>query len=159
MKYQAIEQLQTVARLEPLSRRSLVPSRMSVSQRLERWANLLEASAKPVRLLRETEIWPVSTRHAMRDAASPIAVAFADEALRAQGLAGDTYGDAFRFFLVRNSTLHHIVCYCHYQGSDVSGMIVGARVREALTSARRVEHIGVALGMAGKVNLLTRWLV
>ena len=66
----------------------------------------------------------------MRTKDSAITVAFADPVLRAQGLAGDTYGDAKEFFGLSDPQLHHVICGCH------SGWTMSAR-----GAARRIERL------------------
>jgi hypothetical protein len=49
----------------------------------------------------------------MRMDGSPISIAFNDDILRKEGLADDSYGEAKRFFDLKDDQLHEIVCYCH----------------------------------------------
>jgi hypothetical protein len=64
----------------------------------------------------------------MRSDNTVITVAFEDPRLRKEGLLGDTYGDAKRFFGLSDRQLHFVVCYCH------SGLSMSAG-----TAARRLE--------------------
>jgi hypothetical protein len=87
---------------------------MSPRERLGRWAQLLEAD--PLRRLNsldQTEYRGPAIRDGMRCDGSPISIAFDDPVLRAEGLAGDTYGAAKRFFGLSDGQLHYVVCYCH----------------------------------------------
>jgi len=63
---------------------------------------------------------------------SPLSVAFADQRLRAEGLAGDTVGDATAFFSINEMELHNILCFCHY-GETMSAKMAATRVRAAAT--------------------------
>jgi hypothetical protein len=137
MKHQTLEQLQTVAEVHPDHMRPA----MTRSERLERWAGLLEKDPdRQLGTLAGTEYQPSGTRQTMRSAGSAITVAFEDACFRADGLDNDTYGEAKRFFELTDWQLHDIVCYCHF----------GATMRAA-TAARRVR---AAIG--GRPNLFTR---
>ncbi|AFL51247.1 hypothetical protein USDA257_c26730 [Sinorhizobium fredii USDA 257] len=65
----------------------------------------------------------------MRSEGSPITIASEDAALRADGLTGDTYGDAKRFFGLADWQLHHVVCSCH-SGATVRSGKAAEYVRE-----------------------------
>ena len=112
MEYKTVRQLEDVAEVTP---EGLALSR---SQRLERWAELLER--EPDRKLNtffETEYESDDERAVLRRDGSPISVAFADPVLRAAGLENDSYGEAKEFFDVSDWELHRMVCYCHYGGA------------------------------------------
>jgi hypothetical protein len=110
MKYQTLEQARTVAAVQ---NEAVQP--MSSRERLERWADLLDREpARRLSTLRETEHCAPQLRATMRGGDSPIAVAFADPVLRAQGLRDDTYGEAKRFFDISDWQLHNILCYCQF---------------------------------------------
>ena len=59
---------------------------------------------------------------------SPLTIALNDTRLRAEGLAGDTVGDAVAFFGVREMELHNILCFCHH-GATMSADAAAVRVR------------------------------
>jgi hypothetical protein len=87
---------------------------MDRTQRLQRWAELLER--QPARLLSAlpgTEYYPSHERDLMRSFGSAITVAFEDPLLRREGLANDSYGEAKRFFELSDGQLHNVVCHCH----------------------------------------------
>ena len=99
--------------------------------RLERWNELLRQ--EPVRLLTtftNTEYLSTEVRDRLRCDESPVSVAFADPLMREAGLAGDTYGDAKRFFGLSDKQLHRIVCYCHH-GAQTYAAGVACQVRAA----------------------------
>ena len=73
----------------------------------------------------------------MRADDSPLSVAFSDPRLRAEGLAGDTIGDAAAFFGISERELHNIVCFCH-SGETMSAETAAARVR--IVATREAEH-------------------
>lgn len=132
MKHQALEQLRSVAEVE-----QDYPISMSRSQRLERWAELLEK--QPHRLLstlRETEYQPAAVRQTMRGDDTAIAVAFADVTLRDAGMKDDSYGEAKRFFELTDHQLHEIICYCHF-GSTVSAATTARALRAELGGKRQ----------------------
>jgi hypothetical protein len=95
---------------------------MARSERLARWAELLERDpARRLNSLTGTEYQPEDIRDRMRGNSSPVSVAFDDPVLRSAGLAGDTYGEAKRFFELTDRQLHDIVCYCHHGVTMTAG--------------------------------------
>lgn len=129
MEHRTHDEIARVARLygpnslaEPLSREA----------RLRRWISLLETEPQRIlQTLRETEFQPRAARDAMRADNSVITVAYEDPVLRAEGLRGDTYGDAKEFFALSDRQMHHLVCYCH-GGPAMSGQTAAWRVMEFL---------------------------
>ncbi|MDG4881046.1 hypothetical protein [Mesorhizobium sp. WSM4884] len=108
MRHQTLDQLHAVAEVR------IAKPVMSRTQRLERWAELLER--EPSRLLTAltgTEYRASAERNVMRGDGSPISVALEDPVLHDEGLKGDSYGEAKRFFQLTDYQLHEIVCYCH----------------------------------------------
>ena len=129
MKYRNLEQIAREADVHPTLS-------MSRRERLERWAELL--AQQPERRLRAiggTEFGTRRERRAKRADGSPLAVAFEDPVLRAEGLQGDRVGDAVDFFELSEGDVHQLVCYCHH-GHTVSAGTVAARLR---VMAQRVE--------------------
>jgi hypothetical protein len=129
MKHHAIDQLETVARINQNYPRDV----MSRRERLERWAELLERN--PQRLLatlHQTEYQPAAERAIMRGDGSPISVAFEDAVLRAAGLESDSYGEAKLFFELSDHQLHKLVCYCHF-GATVSAATAARYLRGVLS--------------------------
>jgi hypothetical protein len=123
-----VEMLPSYLRAGPLSKR----------ERLETWAEALEREGgRRLRTLYEIEYAPTDMRARLRADDSPLSVAFGNPRLRAEGLAGDTIGDAAAFFGISESELHYIVCFCR-SGETMSADKAAARVRYAL--AREVEH-------------------
>ena len=128
MKHQTIEQLQIVAEVDQAYPRQA----MSRSERLERWAELLERNPdRRLSTLHQTEYQPVRARGAMRGDGSPISVAFEDPVLRAAGLENDNYGEAKRFFELTDRQLHEIICYCHF-GATVTAATAARHIRAVL---------------------------
>ena len=122
---------------------------MSRRERLERWAALLERHPGPVRTLHEIEFAADSERAAMRREESAIAIAYADPVLRLQGLAGDRYEDARRFFDLTASEAHLLLCDCH-TGASLSGRGAAARVRAIANNSaeRALAFVGVLTAAA-----------
>lgn len=132
MKYQTLDQLQEVAEITGHDR---VP--MTRGERLERWAQFLEREPdRRLATLHQTEYQPFATRETLRASGSPISIAFEDAVLRGEGLQGDSYGDAKRFFELSDGQLHDIVCYCHY-GESVSAATAARYVRAAASRSRQ----------------------
>jgi hypothetical protein len=105
---------------------------MTRSERLERWAQLLEAN--PIgyfSTLPGTEHRPPDTRDQMRAVGSAMSIAFADSSLRREGLANDSYAEAKRFFGLSDDQLHEIVCHCH-TGITMSAEDAARRIRAAI---------------------------
>ncbi|MER9328571.1 hypothetical protein [Mesorhizobium sp. M0488] len=128
MKHQTLDQLQTIAKVEPLSTYPI----MSRQQRIERWAELLEkVPERRLRALTRTEHLERKRRDASRCEGSPISVAFEDPVLRVEGLRDDSYGEAKRFFELTDWQLHDIVCSCHV-GTTFRGEWAAARVRRTI---------------------------
>ncbi len=118
-----------VGRLAKLYSEAPQPKVMTRAERLERWAALLsEEPRRNLRTLHETEYQPIEARDRMRCDNSPLSVAAADAVLRRQGLEGDTYGDAKRFFDLSDRELHGIVCFCHW-GATMTASAAALRVR------------------------------
>jgi hypothetical protein len=122
MKYRSLEQIALEADVHS-------GTGMSRRERLERWAELLEQqSERCLSTIEGTEFGDRREREAKRADNSPLAVAFEDPVLRAEGLRSDRVGDAVEFFDLRQDQVHYLVCYCHH-GQTVSPGTVAARVR------------------------------
>ena len=128
MEHRTIEYLTKVARvhLEGAQERRLLRR-----ERLYRFADVLDRFRGPVRLLSRVEYLPQSERMRLRNDQSPLTVAFNDPLLRAEGLEGDRFGDAIRFFQLTRWEAHELLCDCHYTGPITPAMI-----------ARRARMIG-----------------
>ncbi|WP_214471177.1 hypothetical protein [Mesorhizobium sp. dw_380] len=132
MKYQTLDQLQAVAKVES----SAAYSEMTRNQRIERWAELLEQNPERcLGALTGTEHLHPEARTMARGEGSALTIAFADPVLRASGLKDDTYGEAKRFFELSDWQLHNIVCDCHV-GSTMRARWAAARVRATIRGNR-----------------------
>jgi hypothetical protein len=135
MQHKSRDQIRDVAEMLPSYPH---PGSLSKRERLETWAEALEREGgRRLRLLYEIEYAPADMRAGLRTDDSPLSVAFGNPRLRAEGLAGDTIGDAAAFFGISENELHYIVCFCH-SGVTMSADTAAARVRYAL--AREAEH-------------------
>jgi hypothetical protein len=124
MHRQSIEQLHTIAKVTPAARAGL-----SRRVRLRRWAELLDKTPqRALRPLSSVEYYAERERALLRADNTPIAIAFADPVLRAEGLSGDTFGDAQEFFSLSATDAHYLVCDCHYQGR-MESRAVAKRIR------------------------------
>jgi hypothetical protein len=126
MQHRTLDQLRPVADIVPAAE---VSRRMLRRRRLERLAELLAANPEPLQLFHGIEYVPLEDRPPLRQDGSPFAVALRDPLLRGQGLAGDTIGDAMKFFDLSWHETHYLVCYCHYGNGSVSAAVAG-RVRQ-----------------------------
>ena len=132
MEHQTLEKLQAVAKVD----QDYLRRAMLRSERLERWAQLLEQDPqKRLRTLRETEYQPEGVRALLREDGSAISIAFQDRVLREAGLKDDSYGEARRFFELTDGELHEVICYCHL-GETVSAATVARHVRAVLSGKR-----------------------
>ncbi len=105
------------------------PRQMSKRERLERWADALDRErGRLLRTLFRIEYSLPRRRVAMRANDSPLSIAYKNLFLRAEGLAGDTVGDAIAFFGISERELHDILCYCHY-GKAMRSTEAAVRVR------------------------------
>jgi hypothetical protein len=143
MKHQSLDQLHAVAVVRP----DLHHPAMTRTQRLERWAELLERQPqRTLAALEGTEHRPLPERDTMRMNGSPISVAFDDEILREEGLADDSYGEAKRFFELTDNQLHEIVCYCHV-GASMQSSRAARCVRTAIEGRGLFAGLRQTLGM------------
>jgi hypothetical protein len=128
---------------------SVRPAESPYSVRLTRWADVLDEDGnRELRLFVGTEF--SEQRDAWRLDDSPLSVAFADPLLRAYGLVGDSYGAARHFFGVSNTTLHEIVCYCHYSSNAVvQARQVSSQIRKAAARVQRRERLARVFRLAG----------
>ncbi|MBX6322928.1 MAG: hypothetical protein IRY94_13955 [Rhodospirillaceae bacterium] len=136
MEFQKLDQLKRVA--------AVAPARLTKAQKLELWAEALERLGETrLRTLFQIEHTPPALRAAMREDNSPLSVAFADPRLRAEGLSGDTVGDAVTFFDASERELHDILCFCHH-GETMSACAAASRVRAAAVRAQARRGLPVA---------------
>ena len=117
----------------------LIARPMSKAERLRIWAAALDREGdRQLNTLFQLEYLPPARRAQLRADESLLSVAFADPRLRAEGLAGDTMGDAVAFFGVGERELHDIVCFCHH-GPTISARTAAAQIRNA--AGRQQERI------------------
>ncbi|BAV47078.1 hypothetical protein MLTONO_2175 [Mesorhizobium loti] len=132
MKHQTLEELQSIADINPMAPALL----MTREQRVERWVELLEMNpSRCLTALTGTEHLNSRLRDEARATGSPITVAFDDSLLRASGLKSDTYGEAKRFFELSDWQLHDIVCSCH-AGATMRADWAAGRVRRLLGGSK-----------------------
>ena len=123
MKHHKMEDLGGVAEVIPFT-----VTRMSRKERLQRWADLLEAIPGKLNALTRIEYLPVAERLEARADNSPLEIAYRDTVLREEGLAGDRLGDVMRFFDLSDRQAHRLFCDCHYSGT-MTGTGLSARLR------------------------------
>ena len=123
MKHQSPEQLRQAATII-----AAAPTALTRRQRLDRWAELLDEHGGSLEALRRIEYLPDDERRAYRGANTPLNVAYADPLLRADGLKGETLGDAMDYFDMTAEDAHHLLCDCHYMGS-LTGHGLAGRLR------------------------------
>lgn len=124
MEHKTLEQLERVAVLRP----DRAPE-MSMAGRLDRWIYLLEQDPdRSLNALHQTEYQPHGSRDEIRRDDTAISLAYRDPILRREGLLGDTYGDARRFFGLSQRDLHWVTCDCH-TGAKVDARSIAWRLR------------------------------
>ena len=124
MEYRSRDDISVVAQvLQPAA------LRMSRHERLIRWAVALDGMAgQPLQALRRLEFLDPRERPAVREDNSPLSVAWKDPVLQAEGLGGDTLGDAQQFFELTDDQVHYLLCDCHFHGT-LTATMVAARIR------------------------------
>ncbi|MGH6955314.1 MAG: hypothetical protein ACREEW_01460 [Caulobacteraceae bacterium] len=108
--------------LEGLAGLSLADRPMTHRERLTRWAQVLER--EPQRRLRplvRVELYCEPERALLRADDTPIAAAYADPVLRADGLRSDRLGEARTYFGLTGGDIHALVCDCRYGGRMRAG--------------------------------------
>lgn len=118
------------ARIFPATPELLLARPMTRREKLDFWARLLEHDPdQRLKALSRVEFEERDVQLTMRHDHSPIAVAYRNKILREQGLAGDTLGDATKFFELSRREAHHIACDCHYLGSYPKATEFAAHIR------------------------------
>ena len=131
MKHLIPDEIMSTAELIPLIRKPATPG-----ERLEMWAKALERHAGPLNALRRLEHLSPDELRAYRGSNTPLTVAFNDPALRAEGLKGDSLGDAMEFFDLTHRDTHWMLCDCHYNGT-MTGAGLAKLLRHHARSAER----------------------
>lgn len=132
MEHKTLDKLRDVAVILPNWRN---PRPLSKFDRLQCWAEALEREGgRQLSTLFQIEYARPVERAKMRADNSLLTVAYADERLRAEGLAGDTVGHATAFFGLSERELHDITCFCHY-GPTIAADTAAAQIRA--TAARQ----------------------
>jgi hypothetical protein len=135
MEHKTLDEIRDVADILPSWLRARP---LSKRERLKRWVEALEREGRRrLNTLFEIECAPPAKRAALRADDSPLSVAFNDPRLRAEGLVGDTVGDAIAFFGISERELHDILCFC-YHGERMAAEVAAVRVRVA--AARVAGH-------------------
>jgi hypothetical protein len=133
MEHKTLDKLRHVAEIVPNWRD---PRPLTKAERLEWWADALKREGgRRLTTLFEVEYQPPAKRVGLRADDSLLTVAFNDPRLRAEGLAGDTVGDAVAFFGISERELHEIVCFCHH-GPTIAADTAAAQIRGAATRQR-----------------------
>ncbi|KMO34162.1 hypothetical protein ACQVP2_25750 [Methylobacterium aquaticum] len=135
MEHQPLRHIRDIAdvgTVPPLEGRTPLEGRRA---RLERFAEILERDPdRSFITLEEIEFVPRTERAAIRADNSPLAFAYADPVLRANGLADDTFGEARRFFALSTGEAHRLLCSC-VNGRTVKAGPTAKRLRRL--AARR----------------------
>jgi len=124
MKHQIPAEIISTSELIPL----IGKPAMTPRERLELWADALERHAGPLNALRRLESLSPDALRAYRGNNTPLTVAFADPALRVEGLRGDSLGDVMDFFALSDHDAHLLFCDCHYNGT-MTGTNLAHRLR------------------------------
>lgn len=147
MEHKRAEDLRRVA--------DLAPTPLTRAERLERWAELLEAEpTRRLRTLDEIELTPRAKRPSLRSDRSALTIAYADPVLRAAGLASDRLGDATEFFQLSDRQVHRLLCSCMY-GYEVDASTIAHQVRAVARQRFDIPPALVLAGLAGS----SAWLL
>jgi hypothetical protein len=130
MEHKSLDKLRDVADILP----NWINTRpLSKSERLKCWAAALDREGgRQLNTLFQVEYAPAEKRTVLRADDSLLTVAYNDPRLRAEGLAGDTIGDATQFFGISERQMHDIVCFCHH-GPTIAASTAAAQIRAAAT--------------------------
>jgi hypothetical protein len=96
---------------------------MTRSERIERWATLLEEYDGRISPLPGIEYMPDAERRELAGPYYPMTVAFADPVFRALGLKGDRLSDAMDFFEMTVDDVHELMCECVSTGTMIAGRL------------------------------------
>ncbi|HET6157590.1 MAG TPA: hypothetical protein VFE34_04525 [Dongiaceae bacterium] len=133
MEHKNLDKIRDVAEILP---NWLNPRPLSKSERLECWAEALEREGgRQLNTLFQVEYAPATRRATVRADDSLLTVAYNDPRLRAEGLGGDTMGDAVTFFGISERQMHDIVCFCHH-GPTIAANTAAAQIRAAAARPR-----------------------
>ncbi len=147
MEHKTLDEIRNVADIRPSW---LCARPLSKCERLERWAEALEREGeRRLKTRFEIEYARPAERAALRADDSPLSVAFNDQRLRAEGLAGDTVGDTIAFFGLSEMELHNILCFC-YHGETMSAEVAAVRVRVAVARAAGHQPLHAPQMFAGR---------
>lgn len=142
MEHKPVERLRGIAEVHEFKQGFL-----SRHERLMRWVDLLERQPKRrLRSLGEIEFTPEEKRPELRSDDSPITVAFEDPILRADGLKGDSLGDALEYFGLSERSAHRLLCSC-MNGWSMEASLSARKVR-------RIAHPNHHLTIFSSVSLL-----
>ena len=125
MKHETLDELRLRAELLPANDQI---QKMSRRERLRRWADVLDQHPGHLRPFVRIEYLSPRERRELRGEETPLAIAFSDPILRADGLQSDSLGDGLAYFDIPEQTGHRLLCDCHYSGT-MTGENVAARVR------------------------------
>ena len=125
MLHQDLDELRLRADVVPVQ-----PERrpLTRAERRERWAQILDEHGGRLLPFLRIESYSRAARRDMRSDDTPVALAYNDPVLRADGLDGDTLGDACSYFELSDGQAHRLLCDCHYHGT-MTGPRVAARLR------------------------------
>ncbi|MEZ5830749.1 MAG: hypothetical protein R3D05_06180 [Dongiaceae bacterium] len=153
MEHRSLDAIRHAADILPDDMTGWAGSRpMTRNERLECWAQALESKGpRKLNTLFQVEYEPPEVRALARSDDSVITVAFNEPRLRAEGLAGDTMGDAETFFRVSQRQLHDAVCFCQH-GMRISGTAAAANIR-ALAARPRMDIRPILVGGAIAASL------
>lgn len=130
---------------------------MSRTERLERWASVLErSSSETLNPFRDVEFFAASERARFQVPNSPLALAYQDPVLRRAGLGSDRFGDGAEFFGLTPHQAHRILCSCGYFGR-VMPTEVARRVRRIVVR-ERLQSWRPAWRPSNPLPALARWI-
>jgi hypothetical protein len=133
MRHASLDVLKQTATVIPAEE---APRTMTRKEKMERWADIVEAYGDSLRPFYQVEYLSRQERRGLKGDNTPLALAYADPVLRAQGLTSDNYDVGRTFFQMSEPEAHRLLCDCHYPGGMHSSQ-VAARIR---TLANKESH-------------------
>jgi hypothetical protein len=117
-----------------------LPTTMTRAEKLERWASLIEKHNYLLYIFHRLEFKSLRDRDAQEQPGSAFAVAYNDPVLKDAGLAGQTVGDAKRFFEIDDQQLHAFSCDC-------SGQLTPGDMAHRIRQLKHADTRGIAASL------------
>jgi hypothetical protein len=135
---------------EQLAALEVAAPTMTRSEKLERWATLIEAYPHLVALFDRLEHMRPIDRERAQVTGSAFSLAARDPVLKDAGLAGGTVGDVKKFFELSDDELHAFSCNC---GGGIDNFEMARRIRLLKERTQGFNPRGVVAGLVATFAL------